>query len=159
MFVGYLFLHNFRYAATIESLLGIIIIASLYRLCTYYKVRFDVYAVSSGVVILTRIAFTFTRYFDWGRVEYGKSVFEISAPQLPNNSLVLFLDQPLAYLSPFLSSGHDVSFIGLTQTVRAVAKHRITTLGQLVENKIHEWTGPIYYVAMIAHLSLKLNLP
>ena len=138
-----------RYAATIESLLGIIIITSLYRLYTYYKLRFDAYAASSVVVILTIIAFTFTTYTDWGRVNYGRSVFEISAPQLSNNSLVLFVDQPIAYLSPFLSSGHDVTFIGLTHTVLAYAKNTEYTLGQLVENKIREWNGPIYYVAMI----------
>ena len=76
MLFGYSVFSTLRFAATIESLLGIIIIASLYRLYAYYELRFDRHvATSSVVVILTIIAFTFTNYPDWGRVKYGKSVF------------------------------------------------------------------------------------
>jgi hypothetical protein len=48
------------------------------------------------------------RYPDWWRNQLGEHFFEVAAPALPRNSVLLILeDAPIAYVIPFFRRTQD----------------------------------------------------
>lgn len=134
-----------RYAATLESILGLVLLALITKIWIAFKSRPNF--VMSLIFISCALigAAAPTKYPDWGRVPYSHKVFEIKAPKIPKNSLILFISKPIAYLAPFLSrNGNNISYIGITGSALNPLNHN---LNAMIHSKIDEWKGPIFYVA------------
>jgi hypothetical protein len=137
-----------RYAVTIECLLGTMIILMAYGIFTRPVVRDSSFRYSAVVVLmfgLLSISAGTTAYPEWGRVEYAKSVFEVSEVTLPPRSAVLLLGPPTAYLAPMIAAHSiDVRFLEVYDTPLAAPEF---APGQRLRQSIAEHSGPLYVLA------------
>jgi hypothetical protein len=82
-----------------------------------------------------------TRVADWGRVEFGDRWFDVRAPRLPHDALVLLTAvDPVAYLLPFL--GDDARYLGVQNTIND--PERSNLLAASVRDAVRQQAGPIY---------------
>jgi hypothetical protein len=81
-------------------------------------------------------------YPDWGRVPYGREVFSVEAPRLPDHSLVVVggLVQVNAYVLPFIK-GEDIRFVGITHTTVEARDYR---LWKETAERISNHVGPVF---------------
>ncbi|MDE2463150.1 MAG: hypothetical protein KGO02_05490 [Alphaproteobacteria bacterium] len=134
-----------RYAATLESILGLVMLSLIAKIVAMRRLELHYTLLLAFVASCTAGAFLLTKYPDWGRAQYSNEVFKIKSPRLPNDSLILFVGKPIAYLAPFLAHDKtDVEFIGITSTVLNSADYKV---GKMIRSRIAEWPGPIFYVA------------
>lgn len=134
-----------RYAVPIESIIGIILLLILQFITKKINTNFLFSKTFFALAIIILMTFLTTSYPNWGRADYSKEAFEISAPKIPNNSLIIFADKPLAYLAPFLAKNvHNIAFIGATHDANLSEKYK---LGQLIHHKIKKWDEPIFAVS------------
>jgi len=156
-----------RYAVVLEALLGVICLMSVYsifsnlqRILLSETQRPDPLN-SQGSATATKISqmplmlhstvlFVFiligtlltTHQPDFGRVPYAREVFEVTAPQLPDNTQVIILGNQGAYMAPLLAKGtKGVSFIGLTNILMD-PKSRNYPYWEVIKNKISQHAGP-----------------
>lgn len=134
-----------RYVVPVEAILGIFIVSICIRIFAAFHKSINGAFLFVFLAVISLGASAATSYPLWGRVPFSKNVFEVQAPEIPEGSLVLFLDKPLAFLAPFLAQGHNnVGFIGIVDNV-AVDNHSLVQTK--VRNEISKWQGPIFYVA------------
>jgi hypothetical protein len=105
-----------RYALCLEALTGIVIVLGLRVLATRRRLvgsvseRFPVVCA----IMLVAIVGVSSRP-GWGRLRhYGRSVFDIQAPVVPDGAAVVLADKPIGFVIPFLR-GKDISFVGIVE--------------------------------------------
>lgn len=134
-----------RYAATLEGILGLIILILSINIFKTINISPGKYTPAGILVIALTAAALFTRYPDWGRAAYSESVFKIETPNVPDNSLILFVGSPEAYLAPFIAGNNkNIDFIGVNGETVAASKYKA---GKIIRNDIENWDGSIFYVA------------
>lgn len=121
-YLGWLLLFSIlRYAVPLEALSGILILNVAHRLWPAPKAR----AVRGILGISVLACLSLTHYPDWGHVPFSRQTLELSAPKLPDHSLVLLVGMPVAYLAPFLPQGNDVHYAGVNWFVGASRGRRL----------------------------------
>jgi hypothetical protein len=108
-----------RYLAALEAITGILITLGLASLLSplrgYRRSRPIIIATTSLVLIAT---FAASSRPGWGRVRtWSSSVFVVDAPAVPDHGLVVFANEPVAFVAPFLK-GDDLTFVGLSNVPR-----------------------------------------
>ncbi len=95
----------YRYILPIELLTSVFL---TYIVCTFFKRELIRYAVLLVFILIFSVT---TSYPNWGRIPSGKQFFTVETPVLPQNSTILFLSAPLAYVIPFFPL--HTRFIGI----------------------------------------------
>ena len=128
-------LHSvYRYLIPLELLTGALLLYLLGRL-------FERRWLPIAAVAITLGALYKVQYPDWSRVPYGRTYFEVSAPALPPNSLVMLVDdQPMAYVIPFLRI--DARFVGANNNFNSPGRNN--RLAHEVEHVIQTHPGPLF---------------
>ena len=124
----------YRYIIPLELLSGAMIV---FVLCATLpdRARMPAVIIVAGAVVLT------TRYPDWWRVPFRQHFFEIAAPQLPDDAMVLIVENtPVAYLIPFLDP--KIRFVGAMNNINA--PWRTNLLAQQVKATITRHNGPLF---------------
>jgi hypothetical protein len=95
----------YRYLAALEVVSGALIVGCVIYLAPRGKVRVAV------VLVLTTLLLATTRVgWGWGRAEFGERYFDVRAPALPPDSLVIVgYRHPMAYAIPFFRA--DARFV------------------------------------------------
>ncbi len=151
VFVGYIvweaLFSILRYAAILESLLGVIVFSLLILIARKARSRFRFAFLGTALSITIGLSVVLTSYPTWGRVEYSDQVFRFSRTVLPENSLVLFFSKPVAYCAPFISRDNPgARFVGIEIEPAAVS-FRDYDLGRHIAGRIASHEGPVYVVA------------
>ena len=134
-----------RYGIALECLIGLIILIALVEVLGKLTQQSHFYAFLAVLLFTLCICVSFTNYPAYGRRPFGDKVFDVHAPALRSNALVVLLRSPLAYVAPFFArKNKDVEFVGIHFDGYSVAGHE---LGRRISEKISRWTGPIYLVA------------
>lgn len=95
-----------RYAMPLEVLTGLVILAGLQALLPARRVTWAGFAALVGILALTG-------WPGWGRLGRTPArLFEITAPLLPDGSVVVTGSKPVGFVLPFLQ-GADLRFVGL----------------------------------------------
>jgi hypothetical protein len=145
-FVGYvLWLALFsilRYAIPLEALTGLLLLAGIQAWKpNTWRTPTRGTAVSMAVLLLMIIGTT--SYPNWWRGDYAKHVFEVDAPAIEANSLVVLAGSPDAYLAPMLNAEPGVRFVGLTWFTTA---SRGYGLWDITRQRLGSHVGPMYVV-------------
>jgi hypothetical protein len=140
IFIGVSFLvwtaqHSvYRYIVLLDLLTGAAIVTLLARLVRPGYLPAIAVIAAVALIATTRVA-------DWWHVGFGDQWFEVHAPPLPPNALVLLTtDAPVAYLLPML--GSDARFVGARNTI--VDPDRKNKLAQSVSDAVRMHAGPLY---------------
>jgi hypothetical protein len=134
-----------RYTVTLECILGPVLFVLLIKIKSVSKNKLaDTILIALTVILMLEIV-VFTRYPEWGHVRYRSKVFKVWIPEIPDDSLIIFIGKPIAYLAPFLAQRRKhIEFIGM-------AEHTLESVGyqldRMVKAKISKWQGPIMFVA------------
>jgi hypothetical protein len=124
----------YRYIIPLELLSGAMIV---FLLCITLPSRAQLPAaiVVAGVVVAS------TTYPNWWRVPFREHFFEIAAPKLPDNAMVLIVhDTPIAYVIPFFDP--KIRWIGVMTNINKPWHNNL--LAQQTRNVITSHTGPFY---------------
>ena len=90
----------YRYLVPLEALSGALIIG-----CVLYILRRGRWQLAVTVALTLALVGT-TRHGGWGRINFGSTYFDVAAPELPANSLVIMgYGHPMAYAAPFFRPG------------------------------------------------------
>lgn len=106
-----------RYAVAMEALVGIPILMSVWMIASGVA-RSQVVRrrlIAAAMVAIALVLQLGTHYPDWGRAPFGSKVFDVGAPSLPPNALVVVSGSPNGYVIPYLT-GENARFIGVTNT-------------------------------------------
>src|SRR6185295_15755298 len=89
----------YRYTIPIESVGSLLVAVGMWRLLVRFGLGTWAFAFCSLVIVAR------TRPPDWGRLRVHRGAFfQVMAPTLPRNSMILILnEEPLGYLVPFFS--------------------------------------------------------
>jgi hypothetical protein len=129
----------YRYLVPLEVLSGPLIVG-----CLLYLLRGMALRYACIVLLATLLAGT-TRPGDWGRVPFGHGYFEVKAPQLPPDSLVIVgYIHPYAYEIPFFRS--DARFVSPVNNFLALGQKNL--MARAVEDAIRTHRGPVYLMQM-----------
>ncbi|MDG2539972.1 hypothetical protein P5Y53_20015 [Dyella jiangningensis] len=145
-FVGYvLWLVLFsilRYAIPLEALTGLLLLAGFHawKPDTW---RVPTRGASLSMTALLLLVLGTTSYPNWWRGGYARHVFEVEAPTIEPNSLVILAGSPDAYLAPMLGDTPGVSFVGLTWFTAA---SRGYGLWDITRQRLGSHVGPMYVV-------------
>lgn len=131
----------YRYVLPLELLSGLLIVCMLRMLLEKAS-----YAHILMLILVISVAMN-TIVLNWGRTQVAKPYFNVSAPPLPPDSVVLMVAVPLAFVIPYFQ--HDVHFIGMPYFLRssklAGVDHPVT-MG--LRDKLQtEWVDPIIRAA------------
>lgn len=126
---------NYRYLITLDVLAGALIVTLVQRGLRPGHAPVMMIAVAIFLVVTTKPG-------SWGRIDFGERWFEVEAPSLaPDALLVTTTDAPLAYLIPLLHPV-PVAAVGIDNNiVNALHTER---LYQTVSATIRAHPGPIY---------------
>jgi len=125
-----------RYALPIEALTGLLLWLAVLRWLPAASTR----VTSTCMLFLFVLLAGFTRYPSWGHVAYASRAFAVDAPGIAPDTLVLVIDQPLAYVIPFLPQATSGRYVGLTWFNDQAADRR---LGRLTRQAIRDHAGPV----------------
>ena len=136
-FVLWAFEHAvYRYIIPLELFAGAMVIVPVMT----YLPR---YGRLAGVLAVTALLFAKTEYPASWRVPFGRHFFAVDVPKLPDDSLVLFVeDAPLAYAIPFFGPG--ARFVGANNNFNSPGRRNLTA--QKVERVIAEHRGPLFSI-------------
>jgi hypothetical protein len=124
----------YRYIVVLDMLTGALIVTLLARLLR------PGYLPAVAIVAAVTLVAT-TRVADWGHVDFADRWFDVRAPRLPHDALVLLTtDQPVAYLLPFL--GDEARFVAAQNTVNDPSRRNL--LAASVRDVVQRHTGPLY---------------
>jgi hypothetical protein len=124
----------YRYIVVLDMLTGALIVTLLARLLR------PGYLPAVAIVAAVTLVAT-TRVADWGHVDFADRWFDVRAPRLPHDALVLLTtDQPVAYLLPFL--GDDARYVAAQNTVNDPSRRNL--LAASVRDAVQRHTGPLY---------------
>lgn len=131
-----------RYAVPIEVMSGLVTLVGVVTVAViYFPNRRELFVISISCLLLIFVLGT-TKYPDWGRVQFGDRVFKVDSPEIPNGSLVIIVNKPLAFYAPFISSSKDnIAFIGYSDKIITAKEAKLKR--QFIE-KIREATGEIF---------------
>jgi hypothetical protein len=138
----------YRYLAALEAVSGLLIVGAVLYLAPRGRVRIAVVVVLTGLLIGT------TRLGDlWGRVDFGKTYFDVAPPDIPPGSLVIMgYVQPLAYAAPFFRP--ETRFVSPTNNLIQLGQHN--KLARRAEDLIRRHEGPLY---LLQHERLEAQDP
>lgn len=104
-----------RYSAGLESILGSLLVVAIIRILQATALpRRARQSIAAGITVFSIILCAFTIYPNYGRVPYGKMVWQANVPALPAASTVIFISYPSAFFAPFLASESPrTTFIGI----------------------------------------------
>ena len=126
----------YRYVATLEVVAGALIVGCVVYLAPRGKVRVGL------VLLITVLLVATTRVgWGWGRVEFGERYFDVQAPALPPDSLVIVgYRHPMAYAIPFFRP--DVRFVSPANNFLDLnQRNRLATRAAEL---IRSHSGPLY---------------
>jgi hypothetical protein len=125
----------YRYLVPIELLAGLLIVAGVLYLLRGATLRWVAITIVAFLLVDT------TQRQNWGRIGFGKRYFEVTAPSLPPDSLVILgLSHPMAYAIPFFRA--DARFVNpysnfLTNSQRNLLRLRI-------DDVVRDHKGPLF---------------
>lgn len=126
---------NYRYLVTLDLLAGALLMTLLQRNLRPGHAPAVMIAVAAFVVV-------FTQAGSWGRVPFRDTWFDVRAPQLEANALVvLAVDAPMAHVIPFLTPT-PARVVGIDNGI-VNALHN-TRLEDAVNAAIRTHEGPLY---------------
>jgi hypothetical protein len=129
----------YRYLVPLEVLSGPLIVGCVLYLARGIAIRY------AGVAILSILLIATTRPADWGRIPFGHAYFEVKAPELPPNSVVILgYTHPYAYLIPYFRA--DARFVSPANNLLAVNQENL--LARRIAEVIRTHPGPIYLVEL-----------
>lgn len=131
-----------RYAIPLESLTGLLLLAAV-RAWKPGAWRSSTRGVSLTMAVLLVVILATTSYPNWWRGAYAKHVFEVDAPVVEANSLVILAGSPDAYLAPMLAQAPGIRFVGLTWFTAMSRGHG---LWDLTQQHLAGQAGPMYVV-------------
>jgi hypothetical protein len=126
----------YRYLAALEVLSGALIVGCVLYIAPRGRVRMVIVVVLTGLLVGT------TRMGGgWGRAEFGKTYFDLVAPELAPNALVIIgYSYPLAYAAPFFRA--DARFVSPANNfIMPGESHR---LAKQADELIRGHRGPLY---------------
>jgi hypothetical protein len=129
----------YRYLVPLEMLSGPLIVGCVLYLARGMAVRYAAVAILAAALIGT------TRPADWGRIPFGHEYFEVKAPELPPDSLVMLgYTHPYAYLIPYFRA--DARFVSPANNLLTVNQENL--MARRIADVIRTHPGPIYLVEM-----------
>ena len=148
----------YRYLVPLELVSGALIVG-----CVLYLVRHGRARVAIVAVLATLLVGT-TRPGSWGRIEFGDTYFDVVAPPLPPNALVIvgYL-HPMAYAAPFFRpDARFVSpannFLHLDQRNRLAARAAELIRGHAGPRYLLSYKVPVAHDALtLAHFGLVID--
>jgi hypothetical protein len=142
----------YRYLAALETLSGLLIVGCVLYLAPRGSIRIVV------VVALTILLVGTTRMGDgWGRIDFGKTFFDVVPPEIPPGSLVIIgYVQPLAYAVPYFRPG--TRFVSPANNLIQLGQHN--KMARRAEDLIRRHEGPLYLLQLAKleaqdHLTLR----
>lgn len=125
----------YRYLVPLELLAGLLVVAGALYLLRGVKLRWVAIAVLAILLVGT------TRRHGWGRIDFGKRYFEVTAPGLPPDSLVIVgFSHPMAYAIPFFRP--DARFVNPASNF--LDDGQANLLRRRIEEVVRDHAGPIY---------------
>ncbi|NII10820.1 hypothetical protein [Oleiagrimonas sp. C23AA] len=129
-----------RYAIVIEVLSGLAIAGALRAIAAAMRPRHQMrWRIALAITALLVVA-GFTHYPRWARTAYADPIFDVQAPRLPADSLVLVVGQPNAYLLPFIH-GPRIQFEGITWFTATAHGHQFWERSR---RRIEQHQGPLF---------------
>ena len=130
-----------RYTIPIEILSGLLIVGLLGYLLRPRDATAAVTLAVVGVVVATV-------WSDWGRVDFGRTWFDVHVPRIERNPLVLLTaDAPMSYVLPFFPQ--DARYVGVRNNLNK--PNRDNRLAQSVSDVIRGHAGPLYALSYPAN--------
>lgn len=103
-----------RYAIIIEVFSGMIILISLIYLKNLLRFETNLFIIVP-LIIVTIFNIYGTKLPQWGRSSYQKQVLSLNLLDISNESLIVFLGPPQAYIAPLIAKEKpDIQFVGIT---------------------------------------------
>jgi hypothetical protein len=130
----------YRYIVVLDMLTGALIVTLLQRLLRP--------GYMPGVAIMSAVAIiATTHHADWWRIEFGRQWFDVAAPAIDKNALVLITTEaPVSYVLPFLPP--DARHLGVANSINAPSRQ--TRLADTVNAVIRDHRGPLYQLTFPA---------
>jgi hypothetical protein len=126
----------FRYLVVLEALSGALIVGCVAYLAQRGRTRIAIVAALTLVLLGT------TRYgWGWGRAEFGETYFDVRAPAIAPNALVIMgHSHPMAYAAPFFRA--DARFVSPANNLVNLGQRN--GLARRAEDLIRGHAGPLY---------------
>jgi hypothetical protein len=126
----------YRYLVPLELLSGTLIVG-----CVLYVLQRGRRRVLAVLVLAALLVGT-TRHGSWGRIPFGESYFEVSAPALPPGALVIMgYRHPMAYAVPFLNAP-GARFVSPANNLIILGQHN--RLARSADEAIRAHVGPMF---------------
>ena len=127
----------YRYAVELEMLSGVL---AVYLCLKLFRPVLEHVTMAVGISVLIMLT---TIYPFWDRIQYQSQYLKVSAPRLPENSLVLMVGtEPISYVIPFFNA--SVRFISPWNNIMDPSHDNL--LQRKVKNLVAEHTGPMYVI-------------
>jgi hypothetical protein len=150
----------YRYLVPLEATSGALIVASVLYVWRGGRWRLAVVAILTVLLVGT------TRPGTWGRIEFGDSYFDVKAPEIAPDALVIMgYRHPMAYAAPFFRPG--TRFVSPANNFLDVQQRNL--LARRAAELIRGHRGPLYLLAYkeldpfdertLAHFNLVLDEP
>ena len=138
-YVAWLKLYGiYRYLVPLELVSGALIVGCVLYVFQRGRIRVGV------VIVLALLLVGTTRAGSWGRIPFGTTYFDVSAPAIPPGSLVILgYRHPFAYAAPFFPGG--VRFVSPVNNFLDIGQKN--GLAMAADKAIREHPGPRYYLA------------
>jgi hypothetical protein len=126
----------FRYLVVLEVLSGALIVACVTYIAQRGRARIAIVAALALLLVTTtRIG------WGWGRAEFGATYFDVRAPAIAPNALVIMgYSHPMAYAAPFFRS--DARFVSPANNLINLGERN--GLARRAEELIRGHAGPMY---------------
>jgi hypothetical protein len=134
-FILWAVLHSIlRYTIPLEILSGVLIVGLFGYLLRRAHATAAVALAVIGIVATTA-------WSDWGRVDFGRTWFQVTVPHVDPDALVLLtVDAPMSYVLPLFPS--DARFVGIRNNIMRSGQHNRLT--EAVAAAIRDHHGPLY---------------
>ena len=150
----------YRYLVPLEAVSGALIVGSVLYVWKSGRWRLAVVALLAILLVGT------TRPGTWGRIEFGQSYFDVKAPELAPDPLVIMgYRHPMAYAAPFFRA--DARFVSPANNFLDVQQRNL--LARRADELIRGHRGALYLLAYkeidpfdertLAHFGLVLDEP
>lgn len=126
-----------RYAVAIECLSSIFLVSFVVLIVRDVFGRPGSQAVLSAI-FLSFLLIAWTRFPQWGRVPAGENILKLQVPPIKDGSLVVFADNPMAFLAlPLSKRSHGLRFIGLPRDFAKGRSLNTNLLGHRLGRLLH----------------------
>lgn len=128
----------YRYLVPLELLSGALVVGGILYVFQRGRVRVAVVIVLAALLVGT------TRPGSWGRIPFGSTYFDVAAPAIPADSLVIVgYRHPFAYAAPFFPAG--TRFVSPVNNFLDIGQHN--RLAKKADAAIRGHTGPRYLLS------------